>query len=104
MEWRNLIKANLFGLSTNGRDDWKLNRVTLAFTGVIQKYEKDFRNDYFDRSLNPFRFSLVLAIFFFGIFALSSLGFPGTNSFIGEILVLTGIADKAGLRLDAPTC
>lgn len=69
MEWRTLIKANLFGLSIHGRDDWRLNRLTLAFTGEIQKYERDFRNDYFMRSLNPFRFSLVLAIFFFGIFA-----------------------------------
>ena len=32
---------------------------------------------------------------FFGLFALSSLGFPGTNSFVGEILVLIGVfADK----------
>ncbi len=34
-------------------------------------------------------------MFFFGVFALSSLGFPGTNSFIGEALVLIGVfADK----------
>ncbi len=32
---------------------------------------------------------------FFGLFALSSLGFPGTNSFVGEVLVLIGVfADK----------
>ncbi|MFA5902643.1 MAG: NADH-quinone oxidoreductase subunit M [Desulfobacula sp.] len=30
-------------------------------------------------------------MFFFGVFALSSLGFPGTNSFIGEALVLIGV-------------
>jgi NADH-quinone oxidoreductase subunit M len=30
-------------------------------------------------------------MFFFGLFALSSLGFPGTNSFVGELLVLVGI-------------
>jgi NADH-quinone oxidoreductase subunit M len=29
-------------------------------------------------------------IFFFGVFCLSSLAFPGTNSFIGEFLVLAG--------------
>lgn len=69
MNWRKLIRSNLFGLSTNGRDDWQLNRLTLSYSGVIQKYERDFRNDYFTRSLNPFRFSLILAIFFFGIFA-----------------------------------
>ncbi|MFZ3045891.1 MAG: NADH-quinone oxidoreductase subunit M [Desulfatirhabdiaceae bacterium] len=28
---------------------------------------------------------------FFGLFALSSLGFPGTNSFVGELLVLIGV-------------
>ncbi|MEN8229669.1 MAG: ATP-binding protein [Bacteroidota bacterium] len=69
MKWSNLIKGNLFGLPTSGQNDWKLNKLTLAFSGKIQKYEKDFRNNYFNRSLNPFRFSLVLAIFFFGIFA-----------------------------------
>jgi|GEM_PF-2354606 NADH-quinone oxidoreductase subunit M len=32
---------------------------------------------------------------FFGLFALSSLGFPGTNSFVGELLVLIGVfSDK----------
>ncbi len=30
-------------------------------------------------------------MFFFGLFSLSSLGFPGTNSFIGEALVLIGV-------------
>jgi signal transduction histidine kinase/ActR/RegA family two-component response regulator len=69
MKIRSLIRGNLFGLPTSGRDDWKLNRLTLAFSGEIHKYEKDFRNDYFNRSLNPFRFSLVLAIFFFSVFA-----------------------------------
>jgi NADH-quinone oxidoreductase subunit M len=29
-------------------------------------------------------------MFFFGLFSLSSLGFPGTNSFVGEALVLMG--------------
>ena len=29
-------------------------------------------------------------MFFWGIFALSSLGFPGTNSFVGELFVLIG--------------
>ena len=69
MKLRRLIRGNLFGLPTSGRDDWKLNRLTLAFSGNIKSYEKDFRNDYFNRSLNPFRFSIILAIFFFGVFA-----------------------------------
>jgi signal transduction histidine kinase len=69
MKLRRLIRGNLFGLPTSGHDDWKLNRLTLAFSGNIKSYEKDFRNDYFNRSLNPFRFSIVLATFIFGVFA-----------------------------------
>jgi len=64
-----MILGNYFGMPTTGRDDWKLNRLTLAFTGEIRQYEKAFRDDYFSHSLNPMRFSLVLSIFFFGIFA-----------------------------------
>ncbi|MFH1146550.1 MAG: NADH-quinone oxidoreductase subunit M [Pseudomonadota bacterium] len=33
---------------------------------------------------------MPLFVLFFGIFSLSSLAFPGTNSFVGEILVLIG--------------
>ncbi|MEW6442049.1 MAG: NADH-quinone oxidoreductase subunit M [bacterium] len=32
-------------------------------------------------------------VFFFGLFSLSSLAYPGTNSFVGEILVLIGAFD-----------
>ena len=69
MNLKAIIRGNLFGMPTTGRDDWKLNKLTLAFRGEIEKYEKEFRNDYFKRSLNPMRFSLVLSVFFFGIFA-----------------------------------
>jgi hypothetical protein len=69
MKLSRLIRANIFGLQTSGWNDWKLKRLTLAFSGEIQHYEKEFRNDYFNRSLNPFRFSIVLAIFIFGAFA-----------------------------------
>ena len=69
MKLSSIIKGNLFGMPTTGRDDWKLNRVTLAFSGEIRQYEKDFRDDYFNRSINPMRFSLILSIAFFGIFA-----------------------------------
>ncbi|MEN8157202.1 MAG: ATP-binding protein [Bacteroidota bacterium] len=69
MSLRSMIRGNLFGLPTSGRDDWKLNKLTLAFCGNIKRYEKDFRNDYFEWSLNPFRFSIVLSILFFGVFA-----------------------------------
>jgi len=56
-------------MPTSDQDGWKLNRITLAFSGDIKQYEKAFREDYFVRSLNPMRFSLVLSTFFFGIFA-----------------------------------
>lgn len=39
-------------------------------------------------------------MFFFGLFSLSSLGFPGTNSFVGEALVLVG-AFKHSLTIGA---
>jgi NADH-quinone oxidoreductase subunit M len=34
--------------------------------------------------------SMPIFTFFLGVFCLSSLAFPGTNSFIGEFLVLSG--------------
>ncbi|TFH28429.1 MAG: response regulator [Bacteroidia bacterium] len=69
LSFKNIFNGNLFGMPTSDRDGWKLNRITLAFTGDIQQYEKAFRDDYFNRSLNPMRFSLVLSTFFFAIFA-----------------------------------
>ncbi|MEN8201567.1 MAG: ATP-binding protein [Bacteroidota bacterium] len=69
MNLSSVFKGNLFGMPTPGRDDWKLNRITLAFSGEISQYESDFRDDYFNRSIDPMRFSLILSIFFFGIFA-----------------------------------
>lgn len=70
MKFQRLIHANLLGLPTAGRDDWKLNSLTLAFSGKIKHYEKAFQEDYFKQSLNPMRFSLILSTFFFAIFAL----------------------------------
>ena len=78
---KSIFKGNIFGMPTTGRDDWKLNRLTLAFTGEIRQYEKAFRDDYFSHSLNPMRFSLVLSVFFFGIFAfLDALLLPELKS------------------------
>ncbi|HDS07133.1 MAG TPA: hypothetical protein ENO05_05845, partial [Bacteroides sp.] len=65
-----MTKRNLFGLSAAGQEPMKLNRLTLAFSGGLKKYEQDFRDDYFERSLSPFRFAIVLAICFFDVFAL----------------------------------
>ncbi len=69
MKFSSIIKGNLFGMPTTDRDDWKLNKITLVFVGDIKKYENDFRNDYYNRSINPMRFSLILSVFFFAIFA-----------------------------------
>ena len=68
-------------MPTSDKDGWRLNRLTLVFTGEIKQYEKAFRDDYFNRSLNPMRFSLVLSTFFFGIFAfLDALLLPELKS------------------------
>jgi len=78
---KSLFKGNIFGMPTTGQDDWKLNRLTLAFSGEIRHYEKAFRDDYYSHSLNPMRFSLVLSLFFFGIFAfLDALLLPELKS------------------------
>jgi signal transduction histidine kinase/CheY-like chemotaxis protein len=66
---KSLLKGNLFGMPKTGRDEWKLNRLTLAFSGGIRQYEGEFMQDYYKHSLIPMRFSLVLSLFFFGIFA-----------------------------------
>ncbi|HEC44620.1 MAG TPA: hypothetical protein ENI20_17530 [Bacteroides sp.] len=71
------IPANLLGLPTSIHQDYELRGMTLAFKGKIQHLEKEFGDDFFNRSIIPFRFSIVLAIFFYGIFAfLDSIMFP----------------------------
>ena len=35
---KSLFKGNIFGMPTTGQDDWKLNRLTLAFSGEIKQY------------------------------------------------------------------
>ena len=69
-KFKNLKPRNLLGLPASDDENWKLNKITLAFKGEIGKYENDFRDDYFNRSLKPFRLSIILAIIFFDIFAL----------------------------------
>jgi len=78
---KSMFRVNSFGMPTSGQDDWKLNPWTLVFSGEIKKYEKAFRDDYFTHSLKPMRFSLVLSLFFFGIFAfLDALLLPELKS------------------------
>ncbi len=61
--------GNLLGIPTFGQEEWKLNPFTLKFAGNIQHLEKDFLKDYFERSINPFRFSILLAILIYDLFA-----------------------------------
>ena len=51
-------------------DPMTFNKLTLSFTGKLSKYESEYLEDYFVSSLNPFRFSLILALAFYGAFAL----------------------------------
>ena len=63
------LGKRLIGLPSVTQEPWSINRLTLAYTGVLSQYENDFREDYFIRSLSPFRFSLILAMIFYGAFA-----------------------------------
>ncbi len=70
MKNKKAAAANLLGLPGSISKDYKLHSLTLAFRGRIRDLEKEFNTDYFYRSIMPFRFSIVLAIFFYGIFAI----------------------------------
>jgi signal transduction histidine kinase/ActR/RegA family two-component response regulator len=65
---RNIISP-FSGDSTPIRENMTVNYITLAFTGELAGLEKDFQEDYFRKSLNHFRFSLILAMIFYGSFA-----------------------------------
>ena len=59
-----------FGSSLFPSDsEMRFHAVTLSFIGESKEYETQFLKDYFNKSLLQVRISLVLAIFFFGIFA-----------------------------------
>jgi NADH-quinone oxidoreductase subunit M len=58
------------------------------FIAVGMIYERLHTRD-LDRTAGLGKYMPIFAAFL-GVFALSSLAFPGTNSFIGEFLVLTG--------------
>ncbi|MCA1757265.1 MAG: response regulator [Bacteroidales bacterium] len=61
--------TNLLGLPSHTPGSLTLDRLTLSFTGDLAKYEKDYLADNFEKSLTPFRFSLILAMIFYGAFA-----------------------------------
>ncbi len=61
--------ANLLGLPSAFQGSWTFDRLTLSFSGSMAASEKDYLEDYFLKSLVPFRFSLVLGMIFYGAFA-----------------------------------
>ena len=77
MKRNNHKPSNLLGLPVSNHKGYKINGLNLRFGGKIAHLENDFRDDYFNRSIIPFRFSIILAIFFYGVFAiLDSMMFP----------------------------
>jgi signal transduction histidine kinase/ActR/RegA family two-component response regulator len=63
------VGRGFLGLTSGSHESLSTNYLTLSFTGDLSQYEKAFQEDYFKRSLNPFRFSLILAMIFYGAFA-----------------------------------
>lgn len=63
------IGRTIIGLPPfNQQESLSVNYLTLSFNGELSKFEKEFQNDYFDKSLNHFRFSLILSMIFYGSF------------------------------------
>jgi signal transduction histidine kinase/ActR/RegA family two-component response regulator len=65
----NSVGKSFLGLPSASQESLSVNYLTLSFTGDSYQFEKDFQDDYFIKSLNPFRFSLVLSMIFYGAFA-----------------------------------
>ncbi|MBI5008382.1 MAG: hypothetical protein HZB98_01740, partial [Bacteroidia bacterium] len=61
--------ANLLGLPSAFQGSWTFDSLTLSFSGDMAVYEKDYLDDYFVKSLVPFRFSILLSLIFYGAFA-----------------------------------
>jgi signal transduction histidine kinase/ActR/RegA family two-component response regulator len=64
------VGRSFLGLPSESQESFSINYLTLSFKGDLIRYEKDYLEDYFKMSLNPFRFSLILSMFFYGAFAL----------------------------------
>ena len=63
------VGRSFLGLPTASHESFSINYLTLNFTGNLTSYEKEYEEDYFKMSLNPFRFSLILSMIFYGAFA-----------------------------------
>ena len=80
--FKSMIRGSIFAMPANNQDQWQLNRLTLAFSGEIKKYERAFRDDYFQQSIVPMRLALILSFVLFGIFAfLDALMLPELRVF-----------------------
>jgi signal transduction histidine kinase/ActR/RegA family two-component response regulator len=72
------VGSSFLGLPSVGQESMSINYLTLSFKEDLGQYEKKFEEDYFIRSLNPFRFSLILSMIFYGAFAfLDTVAVPG---------------------------
>lgn len=58
-----------YGIGSVNTNEMTVNYLTLSYKGDLAIYEKDFQDDYFRKSLNHFRFSLILATIFYASFA-----------------------------------
>jgi signal transduction histidine kinase/ActR/RegA family two-component response regulator len=72
------VGTSLLGLPSTSQESFSVNYFTLSFKGDLTEYEKGYQDDYFIKSLNPFRFSLILSMIFYGAFAfLDTVAVPG---------------------------
>lgn len=65
----NSLGRSFLGLPSAVQESLSINYLTLAFTGEFSLFEKEFQEDYFRKSVNPFRFSIILSMIFYGAFA-----------------------------------
>src|ERR1035437_3570419 len=63
------VGRSFLGLPTASHESLSINYLTLSFTGDLYQYEKECHEDYLKRSLNPFRFSLILSMIVYRAFA-----------------------------------
>jgi signal transduction histidine kinase/ActR/RegA family two-component response regulator len=60
---------SMLGLPASSQESLSINLLTLSFRDELSEYEKAYQEDYFIKSLSPFRFSLILSMIFYGAFA-----------------------------------
>lgn len=63
------VGRSFLGLPSTSKESFSINYFTLIFTGNLASYEKEYEEDFFKMSLNPFRLSLILSMIFYGAFA-----------------------------------